>query len=235
VFSDYATEICSPVYNFAILDSNSKAITTTIEEPVVFFMPISGFAKNLPSDIIRCKYYDPDNKAEAVVMKKEKINVNQLNLTDQEKMARFPEWIPDFYHSRNLIIEGITYNKSLISYPEFKDIAGAMSYGNILTTTEYKDLIECTVYSSLEVVAVVERKKSFKRDFNERDFIYEFNPLTTLYMNVGTYVCVIVGSLLIVSIFAAYVVDGMLMPAHVNKLILYRKFYNEIDSANVSG
>jgi len=235
VFSDYNTGICSPVYNFAILNSNGEVITKHLNEPLVFFMPISASTKNLPTDAIRCKQYNPNNEAYGVVKTKEKINVNELDLTDQEKMALYPEWKPEFYHSKNLIVEKISYTSKLINYPEFQDISGTSSYGNILKTTEYKDMIKCAVYSSAEITAIAERKKSFRRDFNTQDFIYDFDPLTTIYMNVGTYVCVIIGSLFIASMFLAYVVDGMLMPAHINKLILYRKIYNEMETSNASG
>lgn len=197
-------------------------ITSHLEEPVVFFIPISGFTKNLQTGTIQCKQYNPDHKAKAIVETKEKISVNQLKLTDEEKAALFPEWHKDYYHSRNLIVEQVSYIEKEIMYPEFQHIEGATSYGNLLTATEYKDKIPCALYYSGEIAAVATRKSSHRRDSSQPPFYYT-EPLPTIYMNVGTYVCVVVGSLLVSSIFVAYLMDSILMPKHIAILKTYRQ------------
>ena len=132
VFSDFNTEVCGPVYNFAILDSNNEIIKTNFLEPVVIFLPISGFTKNLDTDEIRCKYYDEMHMAEATVMTREKVNVNQISITDEEKMKRYPEWKAEYFQTKNLIIEDIKYevskkvNKTYLQPNESRETKGGM-------------------------------------------------------------------------------------------------------------
>eukprot|EP00826_Nyctotherus_ovalis_P048005 TRINITY_DN5613_c0_g2_i1.p1 TRINITY_DN5613_c0_g2~~TRINITY_DN5613_c0_g2_i1.p1 ORF type:complete len:1340 (+),score=431.61 TRINITY_DN5613_c0_g2_i1:77-4096(+) len=224
LFSEYHSEVCTPLFNFAVMNSNSTLIDMDLDEPIVFFAPISKAMKNLPTEAVRCMYFDNTNQIQSKVRSITKINVNQLDLTDEEKMALYPEWNPEYYHSKNLIIEEESYVTAAIGYPEFKNVKGLSSYGNILSPTEYPDTISCAMYTPNEVVGVAERKRSHNRGFPPIDMIYDYDPMDYVYFNIGMYTCIVVGSLLVVSFIGSIVLDNILLPKHAAFIESHRSF-----------
>lgn len=214
LFSDYHSEVCTPLFNFAIMNSNSTLLDMDLTEPIVFLTPMSKSMKNLPSEAIRCMYFNDKKEIQSKIKNATKINVNQLDLTDEEKMALYPEWNPEFYHSKNLIIEEENYPTTSVEYPEFENVRGLSSYGNILNPTDYTGQITCALYSGKEVAAITERKRSHNRGYPTIDFFYDYDPMDSVYFNIGMYTCVVIGALMIFSLIGAKVLDTLLLPRH---------------------
>jgi len=237
LFSEYHSGVCTPVFNFALMNSDSKLIDMELREPIVFFAPISKAIKNLADEPVRCMYFNEKNQIQSKIRKVTKINVNQLDLTDEEKMALYPEWNPDFYHSKNLIVEEESYTTTTIDYPEYMDARGLSSYGNILDPTEYLDHIACAVYSLNEVAGVAERKRSHNRGFPPIDFIYDYDPMDYVYFNISMYICTVIGVLLIISFMGSYLLDLICLPKHQEFIESHRsdpakKFNDKETTAN---
>ena len=234
VFSEYHSEVCTPLFSFVIMDSDSKLIDMEFNEPVIFFTPTPKKAKNFETEAVHCMYFDHNNTNNSRISNHAKINVNQLPFSDEEKMKRYPEWNPEFYHSKNLIIVDESYTDGYISYPEFVKVRGSSSYSNVLGRTEYTDMISCAIYGADEVAGVAERKLSHTLGAQSLEFYYNYNSLDNIYFCIGLYVCVIIGSLLIVFMIISYVLDIFFIPMHNKMIMLHRPEYVEKDQASDS-
>eukprot|EP01022_Parablepharisma_sp_SALTPOND_P032964 TRINITY_DN87968_c2_g1_i1.p1 TRINITY_DN87968_c2_g1~~TRINITY_DN87968_c2_g1_i1.p1 ORF type:complete len:2564 (+),score=195.91 TRINITY_DN87968_c2_g1_i1:1053-8744(+) len=229
VFSDYHSEVCTSVYSMALLDSNSTVLSLNLSEPIVFFLPFSNLTKNFPTDIIRCKYFNSSYYSNVTIAVPRKVNVNQLNISDAEKRATYPEWDPKLYQYAPLIVETEEYQTVEALYPEFTDVPGISSYGNTLKPAEYPDVVPCAAYHLSEVAAVAQRRKSIGREPPPISFYHYFDPLSNLDVNLGVYACIFIAVLFIGGMVGTYVMDLILLPQHERLIMLHRPEYLDKD------
>ena len=96
------------------------------------------------------------------------------------------------------------------------------------------DMISCEIYGADEVAGVAERKLSHTLGAQSLEFYYNYNSLDNIYFCIGLYVCVIIGSLLIVFMIISYVLDIFFIPMHNKMIMLHRPEYVEKDQASDS-
>lgn len=223
IFSEYHSEVCTPVFGFALLNANSTPIALTTSSPIVFFIPITSLTKNFPENPVRCMHFNEKHRAVVMVRRYRKVNVNGLELTDEEKMSLFAEWNADYYHTKNLIVDIEEYFDEETDYPEFEDIDGISSYGNILDPGDYSETIMCALYSKGEVAGVAQRKTSHRRGFQPISSYHTFDPMESKEFNICIRTCIAVGCLFIVTMLVAFILDAVLLPKHTDMMIERRE------------
>ncbi len=229
VFSDFHSEVSTPVYSLTLLDSNGSALSLNLTDPVVFFLPLANVTKNFPADKLTCKYFNDSMRANVTQYVARKVNVNELNMTDSQKKMLYPEWDPKLYTFSELIVEGNSYETTETVYPEFADSRGITGYGNVLKLSEYVDLVPCAAYHLSEVAAVAQRRVSTAKALASPSFYNTFDPLDTISFNIGMYVCVVVGVLFVAVTLVVWFVDIMLIPKLERIIHLHRNEYLEKD------
>jgi len=227
VFSTYHTQILTSVYSMAVLDANGMPLTLNLSQPIVFFLPTSNLTKNFERESVICKYFNNTHKINGTVSKIRKVNVNQLNATEYEKKLAYPEWDARLYQNVDLIIDEETYENEELEYPEFVDSDGISSYGSFLTPASYDKFIPCAAFHLSEIAAVALRKKSNGREIPNIGFYHNFDPLRTVDMTLGIYVCIVMVILSVCGIAASCVMDSILLPDHEKVIEAHRQSYYE--------
>eukprot|EP01022_Parablepharisma_sp_SALTPOND_P016809 TRINITY_DN2554_c0_g3_i1.p1 TRINITY_DN2554_c0_g3~~TRINITY_DN2554_c0_g3_i1.p1 ORF type:complete len:1187 (+),score=46.44 TRINITY_DN2554_c0_g3_i1:13342-16902(+) len=102
-FAKSADQVQSDVVGFSFLNSTGGEVHVEgLADPITIKIPIPSHLRSR-SDL-QCVYFDENAEENVTVNEYVEINVNELNLTDAEKRAQFPEWKRELYQAKPLIV-----------------------------------------------------------------------------------------------------------------------------------
>ena len=235
LFSDFHSEVCSMVYNFALLDSQGQELVLNLTSPIVYFLPLANITRESKDEFVKCKYFNSTLVQNQTVAEPALIDVNLLNSSDGEKSLRYPEWHSQLYNSAHLIVNVSRFVIAERVYPDFVDIDGVSSYGNIQKPGQYLNLVPCASYKAGDVAAVIQRKKSAKRSVTSPGFYYDYNSWDAWLSCLGFYVAVGLSAACAVVCVLAKFADQFLIPRLEKIIELHRMEYSEKDDGMADG
>lgn len=211
LFSQYLSEFYTSIQSASILTSNGTEMAINLTSPLIFFLPISNFTKNYPTDIVICKILNETNVANALIAKTVPVDVNQLNLSVSEKIKEFPEWNP-LLITTNLIANQTQLYTEKTAFPEFIDANGVASYGRRYGTNDYDQYVPCASYMFGEVAAIIQRRVSSDAGAPISGFYYYFSPWSIWASSLGFYSCCFLLGLFIIVYILVSILDCIMIP-----------------------
>ncbi len=222
LFSDLHSEVCSTVYNLAILDSLGRELVLNLSTPIVYFLPLANLTRDSRDEFVKCKYFNRSFVQNQTVTETTFVDVNALNASNWEKKAQYPEWDAELYSGSHLIANSSRFVVAAMEYPEFVDVAGVSSYGNIQKPGQYQSYVPCAAYHGGDVAAVMQRKRSARRTVVTHGFYYYYDSWDAWLGCLGFYVAISLSSLFVVMAVMVKFADQLMLPRLEKIIELHR-------------
>ena len=119
---------------------------------------------------------------------------------------------PNSFSKNHLIIDYYNFTQYIGNYPDYVNVDGISSYGNILKLNEYDKFIPCAVYRKGEVAAVIQRKRARELPIQTQGYYLDYTYEVNLKTSLGIYVSCVALTLFFISFFISWLADIILFP-----------------------